>query len=112
VNGINESLFLFLNADATSPVWLLNIALFASEYLLYAVPLLLTWIWLWSDRREAAVRALFVALVALGIGQIIGIFYAHPRPFMVPIGHTFLTHLADASFPSDHGILFSRLVWR
>ena len=25
-----------------------------------------------------------------------------PRPFMVGLGHPFLAHVADASFPSDH----------
>ena len=106
MNGINESLFLLINANTTSPVWVLGFASFVSEYLLYTVPLFLIYIWLWGERREPAVRALFVALVALGLAQVIGMVYPHPRPFMVPIGHTFITHIPDASFPSDHATLF------
>ncbi len=32
----------------------------------------------------------------------------HPRPFMMPLGHTRISHPADNSFPSDHGtVMFS-----
>lgn len=97
-----------INANGASPAWLLAFASFAADYLLYAVPVILAGMWLWSDRREAAVKAVFVALIALGIGQLIGYVYVHPRPFMVPIGHTFIQHASNPSFPSDHGIvLFS-----
>jgi undecaprenyl-diphosphatase len=77
-----------------------------AEYVLYGVPLILAALWLWGRHREASVKALFVTLIALGIGQLIGLVYVHPRPFMIPIGHTFAQHTADTSFPSDHGILF------
>lgn len=102
---MNETLFLLINANPRSPQFLMGFATFAADYLLYIVPLALTIIWCWGERREVALRALCVCLLALGLGQIISAVYFHPRPFMVPIGHTFAQHAADASFPSDHGLL-------
>ncbi|WP_417252276.1 undecaprenyl-diphosphatase [Castellaniella sp.] len=47
-----------------------------------------------------------MAAVAGGLGlfanQIIGMMWMHPRPFMVGLGHTLITHAPDSSFPSDH----------
>jgi undecaprenyl-diphosphatase len=106
MEALNQQWFLWINADAVSPAWLLAFAAFVADYLLYGVPLVLVALWLWGNHREAAVKALFVTLIALGIGQLIGLGYVHPRPFMIPIGHTFELHPADTSFPSDHGILF------
>lgn len=102
---MNESLFLLVNANKESPAFLLSLALFAADYLLYIVPIALLAMWCWGNRRETAFRALCVCLIALGLGQVISAIYFHPRPFMVPIGHTFAPHAADASFPSDHGLL-------
>lgn len=102
---MNETLFLLINANQYSPLFLLGFAAFAADYLLYTVPLALTVMWCWGKRREVAFRALCVSLIALGLGQVISAVYIHPRPFMVPIGHTFAQHAADASFPSDHGLL-------
>ncbi len=103
---LNQQWFLWINADSTSPAWLLALATFTADYVLYGVPLILVALWLGGKHREAAVKALFVTLIALGIGQLIGLVYVHPRPFMIPLGHSFAQHLADTSFPSDHGILF------
>lgn len=102
---MNETLFLLINANQDSPHFLLGFAALAADYLLYIVPLALTFLWCWGNRREVAFRSLCVSLLALGFGQIISAVYIHPRPFMVPIGHTFAQHAADASFPSDHGLL-------
>ena len=53
-------------------------------------------------QREAAVRALLAALIAFTLSKVIGLMWFHPRPFMAGIGHTFLQHAPDSSFPSDH----------
>ncbi|WMP18770.1 phosphatase PAP2 family protein [Thiothrix lacustris] len=106
MEALNQQWFLSINADGASPAWLLAFAAFAADYLLYGVPVMLAGLWLWGQQREAAVKALFVTLIALGIGQLIGLVYMHPRPFMIPLGHSFALHAPDTSFPSDHGILF------
>ncbi len=40
--------------------------------------------------------------------MVCGTLWFHPRPFMIPLGHTWISHPADNSFPSDHGtVMFS-----
>jgi undecaprenyl-diphosphatase len=48
------------------------------------------------------VRVCCAVLLALGINQLIGLGWMHPRPFMIGLGHTFIEHAPDSSFPSDH----------
>ena len=52
-------------------------------------------------------RACCVAFLALGFNQLIGVLWMHPRPFMIGLGHTFIEHAPDSSFPSDHATLFA-----
>ena len=110
MDAINESLFLLINANEASPAWIVALAKFSADYLLLLIPLMLLFMWLWGKQREAATYAFLAILIALGLGQVIGLFYLHPRPFMIPLGHTLMAHGADPSFPSDHGLLFFRWV--
>lgn len=106
---LNQHLFLLINAQPNSPQWLLTGAAFIADYIIYLVPLGLVVLWLWTDKREIAIKGVMVAFIALGIGQLIGLFYQHPRPFMLPIGYSFAEHAPDTSFPSDHAIVFFAL---
>jgi len=42
-------------------------------------------------------------LYALAISWCVGQLLPHPRPFAIGLGHQFLHHAADDSYPSDHG---------
>lgn len=102
---LNQYLFAIFNSSAGLDGWRLHGALFAAEWLILIVPLGLVLMWTNGDaaRREAAVRAFLAAVIALGINKLIGLAWFHPRPFVAEIGHTFLVHAPDSSFPSDHG---------
>ena len=106
---LNHSLFLRLNAGSDAPTRLLQIAVVVAEYVIYLIPLFLIWIWITGSRtqREQAIRAVVVTVLALGLAQVIGFAWPHPRPFMVPFGHTWVQHAADPSFPSDHITVFA-----
>ncbi|HEX7019900.1 MAG TPA: phosphatase PAP2 family protein [Gemmatimonadaceae bacterium] len=72
--------------------------------------LLLVALWLsWRTRyQRAAALAGVAALVALGIGQLVGHAFPRLRPYEAPgLGHIRLLvpHSADTSFPSDHTTL-------
>ena len=101
---INTHLFLLLNAAAGLHGDALWVATAIAEYLIWLVPLGLTVLWLFGKcvDRHAAVKALAAGLIALGVNQLIALLWFHPRPFMAGIGHTYLPHVADSSFPSDH----------
>jgi undecaprenyl-diphosphatase len=43
--------------------------------------------------------------VALAVNFACGLLWFHPRPFMAGVGHTFLKHAPDSSFPSDHATI-------
>jgi len=100
----NQFLFSLFNAAPGLSGWRLHGALFVAEWAMLAVPvgLLLMWTSAAPGQREAAVRALLAALVALTISKLIGLVWFHPRPFLAGVGHTYLAHAPDSSFPSDH----------
>ncbi|MES2365851.1 MAG: undecaprenyl-diphosphatase [Pseudomonadota bacterium] len=100
----NTQLFLLLNAPPGLHGMSLWVATAIAEWLIWLVPLGLTVLWLFGklDDQRAAVKALAAGLIALGVNQLIAMLWFHPRPFMAGIGHTYLLHAADSSFPSDH----------
>jgi undecaprenyl-diphosphatase len=57
-------------------------------------------------QRRLAVRACLVAVLGVGLDQLIGLVWQHPRPFMIGLGHTSLPLTPDSSFPSDHATVF------
>ena len=101
---LNLFLFSLFNAAPGLAGWRLHGAVFAAEWVILIVPvgLVLMWTSGAAGQREAAVQAFLAAVVALTMSKIIGLMWFHPRPFMVEIGHTFLHHAPDSSFPSDH----------
>ena len=111
IETLNRTLFLALNASPATPEWLIAAGVLIANYAILLVPVLLLSLWLagGDERRALAVRACLVGLLALGINQIIGIAWYHPRPFAIGVGHTFLAHAPDSSFPSDHATLLSAI---
>lgn len=101
---LNDLLFLFINAGAHPPQLLLSAALFLATWLvpLAILVFVLLWIRKFGSDRIALIAATITTLIALGVNQIIGRFYFHPRPFMIGLGHQYLPHPPDNSFPSDH----------
>ena len=109
--NINIELFKLMNAPASASELTVKLAMIFADYVIYLVPFFLVVTWLSGDneRKEIALKSVSVALISLGIAQIIVAVYPHPRPFMLGIGRTLITHLPDASFPSDHMTLFSSI---
>ncbi|MEO8580721.1 MAG: undecaprenyl-diphosphatase [Gemmatimonadales bacterium] len=73
--------------------------------IVYAVAL--AWLWLtWKQRNQrAALLTGISALVALGLGQIVGYAFPRDRPYLVHHVSLLITHSPDTSFPSDHTTL-------
>lgn len=64
--------------------------------------------------QEAALVAAASALIALGAGQLLGLAFPRPRPFVVMKATLLLPHATDTSFPSDHttvAFAVSTVVW-
>lgn len=101
---LNDLLFLLINAGAHPPEFLLSAALFLATWLVPLAILVFVLLWIRKGRpdRIGLISATITMLIALGVNQIIGLFYFHPRPFMIGLGHQYLPHPPDNSFPSDH----------
>ncbi|KFX64537.1 phosphatase PAP2 family protein [Paraburkholderia fungorum] len=112
LEAFNRALFLAINGTLATPVWLVDIASLIANYVIYLVPLLLAGMWLCGSdaQRSLAIRACLVAMLGVGANQLIGLVWQHPRPFMIGLGHTFLAHAPDSSFPSDHATVFAGIV--
>lgn len=106
---LNYKLFLLLNASAQPPDWLVNgVAALASSPVVIA-PLLVVALWVWGKPpgRGALIAIAGAVIAAQGVNLTLGLLWFDPRPFMVPLGHTLVAHVADNGFPSDH----ATLVW-
>lgn len=101
---LNEQLFLAINAKAHPLAVLLAAGLFCASWLVPLVVLLFLVLWVRkpAGERGALIVATAVMLIGLGVNQLLGALYFHPRPFMIGLGHQYLSHPADNSFPSDH----------
>ncbi len=102
----NDHAFLMINAGAHPPSALLDFGLFCAVGIVPLTVALFILLWVRmpdAQRRAALVTATFIMLIGLGINQLIGFFYYHPRPFVLHLGYTWLHHPANNSFPSDHG---------
>lgn len=105
---LNRALFLKINASPDTALWVTGIAKVVADDLIYAIPALLVVYWLWGSeaKRSLALRAFLVAMLGVGLNQLIGLAWQHPRPFMIGLGHSWVQHTADSSFPSDHMTVF------
>ena len=109
IEAFNQTLFLHINGGAGTPAWLVQTTIGMADYLIDLIPLLLLSLWLWGDhaRRSLAIKACLVALLGVAVNQAIGALWPHPRPFMIGLGHAWIPHAADSSFPSDHMTVFA-----
>lgn len=92
IEALNHSLFLRINGGIGTPIWLVDTAIVIGDYLVYLIPALLLAFWLWGNeaRRNLAIKAFLVAMLGVGMNQIIPLFWQHPRPFMVGLGHAWI----------------------
>ncbi len=102
--SLNHTLFLFLNAPEDPSTGALLVANFLALYAIFLVPLLLVGGWLRGTKliRIGMLQAACAGVLGLLIAQVMGLAWPTPRPFMMGLGNQFLSHAADASFPSDH----------
>jgi undecaprenyl-diphosphatase len=106
--ALNNHLFLLLNASATASPLSVRLADIIASQLIDVIPFALVALWIWGEpnRRAGLASTAIAALLALGTNQLVGLLWYEPRPFMIGLGHTLMTHAPENSFPSDHTTLF------
>jgi len=103
MNHWNEYVFNFINQWAGKFVWLDEAAVIFTQYVEWVFVAMLLWLW-YKGHQRTVLYAGLTAVTAMLIGQLIGLVYWHPRPFMVHAVHQLIPHAADTSFPSDHAL--------
>ena len=103
----NATLFMLLNApeQPSSLLWLaVNVAAIGPVIL---APTLLACLWIFgtSYRRPALIATASGVFIGQGVNWLLGLAWYEPRPFMAGIGHTWMSHVSDNGFPSDHATL-------
>lgn len=101
----NQRAFLAINADPQSSAIVVKLASVLASWPdnLAVVVLLLAWVRRGTEARSAVLDALLTASIGLLLSRAISAIWYHPRPFEIGLGHQYLAHRPDASFPSDHG---------
>ncbi len=117
IEHLNQTIFLRMNAADGTSRWLIDFAIFLANDVIFLLAPMLAALWICGDwmRRSTAIKACLVTLLAMGVTQIIIQAWPHPRPFMIGLGHTWIPHAADSSFPSDHVTVFACIgltLWR
>ncbi len=111
IEALNRALFLKINAGPGTAPWMIDGAVVIADDLIYLIPALLSAMWLWGNeaRRRLAIQACLTAMLGLGLNQVIGAVWQHPRPFAIGLGQAWAQHAADSSFPSDHMAIFTAI---
>jgi len=101
IKSIDQTILLYLNHLVQK--WGFVNKFFA-EYLIYSVPIVFIWLWMYDQKsKKVAMRAFVSIIVAWPIlAQIVGNFIHRDRPFNLGGVQELIFHRPTYSFPSDH----------
>lgn len=108
---LNLSLFHMINGAQDASQFIIRLAIFFADDLLYILLFILTFLWFYGDQdlKNRVIKSVFLTCVSLLVGYVISLFYHHARPFVMGVGTTFIEHAPTASFPSNHMLIFSTI---
>lgn len=100
----NIDLFLFINASVTPSASVVSGLGFLASSPVVVCLLLLVGLWVWGppSARGGLLAVAATMVLDQGINLALGQLWFEPRPFMVGLGRTLITHAPDNAFPSDH----------
>src|SRR6266852_8586307 len=116
-SALDYTLFRSVNGLAGRSGALDAVMIASAKYLPFVFAAALVGYWIsWRPRNQrAALLAGVSALIALGIGQIMGKLLPRPRPYLSHSITQLIPPSLDTSFPSDHAILgfaVAIMVWK
>ena len=116
-NSTDYGLFSSINGLAGKSAVLDAIMIGSAKYLPVVFALALVALWLtWKPQNQrGAFLAGASALIALGLGQIVGHALPRPRPYLLHPVNLLISRSADTSFPSDHatlGFAVAVMIWQ
>jgi undecaprenyl-diphosphatase len=114
IEHLNIRLFQWIHAGAGTHPFPDLVAVIFAETGPYLLVLLFVVLWFRSEdpKKMILIEASEAAALGLLLNQVIGLFYFHPRPFMLGLGSPLIAHGPETSFPSDHAtFLFSATIY-
>ncbi len=101
---INYLLFAYINGLSGTSLLLDNLAIISAEYMPIVFLAILSYYWFLKEKEEKKIVLLSIYSIGISLclNFVITLFYFHPRPFMIPVGHLLIPHPPETSFPSDH----------
>lgn len=107
ITNLNVKIFQWIHSGAGDRPLVDGFAVFFGEggpYLLAAL-LVVFWFFVGTNKKTALLEATEASVIGLVVNQFIGLFYFHPRPYMVGLCTPLFPHGPETSFPSDHATL-------
>lgn len=117
LSSTDYGLFSSINGLAGRSAALDMIMVGSAKYLPIVFALVLVALWLtWKPQNQrGAFLAGASALIALGVGQLVGHALPRPRPYLAHSVNLLISRSADTSFPSDHatlGFAVAVMIWQ
>ena len=105
--NLNLEIFNWIHSGAGTRPLLDGLAVFFAEGGPFILAILFVAMWFVADnqRKMILLEATWAAVLGLVVNQIIGLFYFHPRPYMIGLCDPLFAHGPETSFPSDHATL-------
>lgn len=117
LSSTDYGLFSSINGLAGHSTAMDMIMVSSAKYLPVVFALVLIALWLtWKPQNQrGAFLAGASALIALGIGQLVGYALPRPRPYLAHSVNLLISRSVDTSFPSDHatlGFAVALMIWQ
>jgi len=105
--NLNIEIFNWIHSSAGTRPLLDGLAVFFAEGGPFILVILFIALWFVADnqRKMILLEATWAAVLGLVVNQVIGLFYFHPRPYMIGLCDPLFPHGPETSFPSDHATL-------
>lgn len=105
--NLNREIFNWIHSGAGTRPFADGLAVFFAQGGPFVLVIFLVVLWFVAGNRSKLhlLEAIWSAGLGLAINQIIGLFYFHPRPFMLGLCTPLFAHGPETSFPSDHATL-------
>jgi len=105
--SLNIDIFTWIHSGAGTRPLLDGLAVFFAEGGPFILAILFVALWFiaGNQRKIILLEATWAAVLGLVVNQIIGLFYFHPRPYMIGLCEPLFAHGPETSFPSDHATL-------
>ena len=102
--SLNIYLFDCINSFATQNAIVDRVAIFTAHDLntVFICFLLFLLVYQWKIYNYLFAKTLLIVLLSLILSDLAEVFYHHPRPFEIGLGHQLIGHGPSSSFPSQH----------